>query len=154
MVFNVRIIGRPEYKEYDIMTISEFITSNEVDFTFNRITEKEIPQYEATLGAKIGPQLKGYIIDYGYLGYEYIEFYGINSIQGEGSDMVKKTLFLHQQFPKTQGMIAFEDQGDGDYYLVDSTDRVYRFIYSYDELVDTGLSLHEYILTRFESVKL
>ena len=136
------------------MTISEFIANNDVDFTFNRIKQEEIPRYEVVFGTKIGPQLQTYIVDYGYLGYEYIEFFGINTVQGEASDMVKRTLFLHKQFPKTQGLIAFEDQGDGDYYLVDSEDRVYNFLDGNNEIVDTGLTLNEYILKRFESVQL
>ena len=136
------------------MTIDEFIKNNKVTLTFNRITEADIPHYEELLGVKIGPQMRAYLLNYGLLMYKYVRFFNINTVQGDNSDMVDETVFIHKQFPKTQGLIAFEDQGDGDYYLVDSEDRVYNFLDGNNEIVDTGLTLNEYILKRFESVQL
>ena len=131
------------------MTLNEFIKNNDVDYTFNRISDDIICEIENKLGVRFGDQLKKYVLEYGYLGYEYIELFGINNHQGINSDMVRKTLRLNEQFDKTKGLIAIEDQGDGDYYLVNSDDNVYRFVAANNELVSQNIDLFEYILQRF-----
>lgn len=131
------------------MTLSDFIKNNDVDYSFNRITSDMIPEIEAKIGVLFGKQLKEYVIEYGYLGYKYIELFGINNYQGINSDMVNKTLRLHKNFEKVKNLIAVEDQGDGDYYLVDSSDMVYRFVLANNELVPQNIDLFEYILQRF-----
>lgn len=88
-----------------------------------------------------------------YLGYKHIELFGVNNHQGINSDMLNKTLRLHKNFEKTMGLIAIEDQGDGDYYLVDSNDMIYRFVVANNELCSQNIYLFEYILQRFLSVK-
>lgn len=131
------------------MTLIDFINSNDVEYSYNRVSEDIICEIEKEIGISFGEQLKKYILEYGYLGYEYIELYGVNSHQGMNSDMVKKTLQLNEQFEKAKGLIAVENQGDGDYYLVDSNDNVYRFISECDELIPQNIDLFEYILQRF-----
>lgn len=134
------------------MTLTEFIRENEVDYSFVRMNEDGVLKIEHEIGVSFGKQLKKYIIEYGYLGYEYIELFGINNHQGMDSDMIKTTAFLHKRFEKTRGLIAIEDQGDGDYYLVDADDMVYRFVAANDDLVAQNVDLFEYILNRFLSV--
>ena len=130
------------------MNLKEFIMSHNVDYSYNRANEAFLPKMESLLGVRIGKQLKDYIINYGYLGYNHIELFGVNNSQGIESDMIKQTLLLHKQFDVTRNLIAIEDQGDGDYYLVDETDMVYRFLPE-NNLYETGLSFYEYILSRF-----
>ena len=133
------------------MELKEFINNNNVDYSYNRVNEQYLPEIENIVGAKIGEQLKDYILQYGYLGYEHIELFGVNNTQKVDSDMIQRTLFLHKRFDVTEGMIAIEDQGDGDYYLVNSEDMVYRFVAGSNELQATNLKLNEYILKRFLS---
>ena len=52
----------------------------------------------------------------------------------------------------TSALVAIENQGEGDYFMVDSEDAVYEYDTSLKQLRKTGLKLFEYILKRFESV--
>lgn len=137
------------------MTLDNFVEKYGVVSTLYSVPEDKIPKYENMLSVKMGPQLKRYILNYGLLMYKYIRLFGINYIQDDSSDMVTETLFLHKEFGnKTRNLIAIEDQGDGDYYLVDEEDRVFRFICDCNELEETGLTLNQYILKRFTSVSI
>ena len=130
------------------MNLREFINSHNVDYSYNRVNETFLSKMEGLVGVKIGEQLKNYIINYGYLGYKHIELFGVNNSQGIASDMIKQTLLLHKRFDVTKSLIVIEDQGDGDYYLVDETDMVYHFLPE-NNLSATGHSFNEYILRRF-----
>lgn len=133
------------------MKIDEFIENHNVDYSYNRVNEIFLPEIEKKVGVRVGEQLKRYIMNYGYLGYKHIELFGVNSSQGFESDMIKQTLLLHKWFDATKNLIALEDQGDGDYYLVDETDMVYRFIPN-NNISKTGSDLDDYILNRFLTV--
>ncbi|MBE6733960.1 MAG: SMI1/KNR4 family protein [Ruminococcaceae bacterium] len=135
------------------MKLTDFIVQNNVDMTPVRIDADNISGLESLLGIKFGTQLRKYILDYGYLGYEYCELYGVNGIQMEKSDMIVTTLRLHSRFPATKGLVVLENYGDGDYYMVDGDDNVYRYICETDELSKTELKLFDYIVERFEFVK-
>lgn len=135
------------------MDIKEFIATHNVDYSMNPISEKDIPIIEVALGVSTGTQLRQYIVEYGYIGYGFIELYGINNRQGLNSNMVKKTKYLHKYFAKTSNYIALEDQGDGDYYLVDENDMIYRFLSSTNELTCQNIQLFDYILERFSIIK-
>ena len=67
--------------------------------------------------------------------------------------MVKQTCYLHQYYPATNSLIAVENQGDGDYYLVNSNDDVFEYDTSLDEIQKTGMKLTAYILQRLKNVK-
>lgn len=137
------------------MTLDRFVKDNSVVATLYKIPKNRVLQYEIILGVKMGPQLKRYILNYGLLMYKHIRLFGINYIQKFESDMITETLFLHKEFGnKTHNLIAVEDQGDGDYYLVDEKDRVFRFICGCNELEETGLTLNQYILERFTSISI
>lgn len=96
-------------------------------------------------------KLKNYLLEYGYLGFESVEFYGVNSKQGLSSDLVKQTIYLHKYFVDTSDYIAIENYGEGDYALVDSQDRVYIFQTEDNKLTMLDKTLFEYILFRFNS---
>lgn len=105
------------------------------------------------MGASIGNELSDYILKYGYLAYKHSELYGINSIQFLDSDMVKQTIYLHTYYPETKLFIALENQGEGDYYLVDEYDFIYEFDTELLILTPTNTKLYEYILQRFKSIQ-
>lgn len=130
------------------MKLSEIINGRDIDVSPAPIQPSDIGMAEALLGVKVGPQLKEYLTEYGYIGYGFVEMYGINSKMGPRSSMIKRTVTLHEHSQKTKKLIAVEDQGDGDYYLVDSDDNVFRYLESRDELTDTQMKLFEYIAQR------
>ena len=133
------------------MEIHEFICKHDVDFAAHLIHRAELELAEKTLEIKFGPQLSQYLLDYGYLGFESVEFYGMNSRQGLNSDMITQTQYLHKYYAATVPYVALENYGEGDYILVDAEDRVFRFISEENALTATGKKLFDYILTRFQA---
>lgn len=130
----------------------DFIDSHNVDNSSFCVQNSDIPFFEAEMSVHIGPQLRAYILNFGYLGYEFVEFFGINSKMMEKSTMVKETIYLHKYFCKTNDLIAFENQGDGDYYLVDKNDNMYNYFSSRDELTPLNIKLFDYIMDRIKFV--
>ena len=132
------------------MNIKQFVLSNDVDYSNALIDETLLKQAESALGVKFGDELKTYLLQYGYLGYSFVEFYGMNSRQKLESDLVKQSLYLHKYFPKTQSYVVIENQGEGDYYLVDSQDTVYEFITETNNLIAKQMKLFDFIVSRFK----
>ena len=66
--------------------------------------------------------------------------------------MVKQTLYLHKYYPITRGFIALENQGEGDYYIVDENDNVYEYDSELEELTNKNIKVFDYILDRFVQV--
>lgn len=132
------------------MNINEFIRQHDVDYTTYLIEKTELQQVENVLGVKVGPQLSEYLLHYGYLGFESVEFYGMNSRQGMKSDMVTQTLYLHKYYAATTSYVAVGNFGEGDYILVDSEDNVLRFISEENTLANVGKKLFDYILYSFQ----
>lgn len=134
------------------MKLKDIIGERAIDMSPSPISVEEIEEFEALLEVKTGPQLREYLTDYGYIGYQNIEMFGINSKIGARSSMIRVTRIVHETFPKTIGMIALEDICDGEFYLIDSNDRMYRYIDYKDELTDIDLSLFSYIEKRLNDV--
>ena len=136
-----------------INRIELFIERNGVNKGRGVATYTVVRKVEKVLDINFGPQLIQYVMEYGYLGYDSIELFGIYTINAwEHTDMVKETLYLRHNFPATQKLVALENRGDGDYFLVDSDDYVYEYDTEVDELRKTNQTLFEYILSRFKSV--
>jgi len=133
------------------MVYKEFIKQNDVDYTKNLVNEQELVELEKIIELTFGSQLKDYILSYGYLGFEEIEFYGINSKQKENSDLITQTLYLHTYFQKTRQYIAFENIGEGRYILVDECDNMYSYSSEQDSIRSLGVDLGEYILGRLKN---
>ncbi|MCM1991323.1 SMI1/KNR4 family protein [Oceanirhabdus seepicola] len=130
--------------------LKKFIKENEVEFCASLIDKKMLGDTQKEIGVKIGNLLSEYILHYGYLAYDYVEFYGVNARQGMESDMIKQTKYLHENFPCTKPFIALENRGDGDYILIDSNDSVYEFIPSMNnEMRTMDCNLFDYIYDRF-----
>lgn len=134
------------------MDIKQFVLDNDVDYSNALIDENLLKQAETTLGVKFGDELRAYLLQYGYLGHSFVEFYGMNSRQKLESDLVKQSLYLHKYFPKTQSCIAIENQGEGDYYLVNNNDDVFRFVTEDNQLINSNKKLFDFIIERFKSV--
>ena len=109
------------------MKLKEFIQSHDVDQSKDLIDEALLRSAEQKTGTSFGSELREYLLQYGYLGYGFAELYGMNARQGLNSDMVKETLYLHEYYPVTKEFVAIEDQGEGDYYLVNSKDEVCEY---------------------------
>lgn len=135
------------------MTLTSFIEQNEVEYSENRIANGDIVVLENAVGVKFGKELREYLLKYGYLAYEFSELYGVTESQMLNSDIVKETRYLHEYYPITNALIAIEDQGEGDYFVVDSKDQMYEFDSEIETLTRLNLSLFEYITSRFMRVK-
>lgn len=130
-------------------TLDAFIQSHDVDYAKTPANDSIVKNAESKLGVKFGPQLYKYLTQYGYLGYDYVEFHGITKQQGLNSDMVKDTLKVHKLSQDTRNMVVIENQGEGDYFLVDGKDKVYEFDINMGKVVPTKYSLFRYIEYRF-----
>jgi hypothetical protein len=135
------------------MDIKQFIAENDVDKGNALIDVTLLEQAEQLVCVRFGEELTEYLLKYGYLGFLYVELYGMNSRQGLESDMIKQTLYLHKYFPLTKAYVAIENQGEGDYFLVDSDDVVYEYISEQNNLLNIGMKLNQYILHRFQEAK-
>ena len=131
------------------MELLDIIVGFDYDCTTDTIERDEIETYEKLIDVKFGPQARNYILNYGYLGLNDIEFYGLSNIQKENSDLITQTNYLHKTFNTTIGYIAFENMGDGVYTLLDSEDMVYKFISENNEVIPYNMTLYEYISERF-----
>lgn len=130
------------------MELIDYLPVRDIEFAKHRLKESSIPGYEKIMQVTFGDQLKAYILKLGYIAYRHIELYGINADQGVESDMVKTTKRLHKSFPFLKGLIAIENQGDGDYYFVDQNDRIYRYVIGTDAPVELKMDLNDYIISR------
>lgn len=135
------------------MGIKEFIDSRNVEFTQNTIDKNQISQIAEIMGVQVGNELNKYILEYGYLSYEYVELYGVNSRQFDKSDMITQTIYLHKNFIKTKNYIALENIGDGLYVIVDEHDYVYKFDSEIDEIQKLEMKVFEYIVNRFLEIE-
>ena len=133
--------------------LAAYIKEHEVEYCEDRVNDEFVPKIEEVLGVKLGSFLVEYILQYGYLIYGSMELYGITKRQGLESDLIKQTEYLHKYFDKTGSFIAIENVGDGDYYLVDSSDNVFEYDSELDELIDTKKKFVDYIIVRFSEME-
>lgn len=133
--------------------LAAYIKEHEVEYCEDRVNDEFVPKIEEVLGVKLGSFLVEYILQYGYLIYGSMELYGITKRQGLESDLIKQTEYLHKYFDKTGSFIAIENVGDGDYYLVDSSDNVFEYDSELDELIDTKKKFEDYIIGRFSEME-
>lgn len=133
------------------MTIEQFVSNNNVLKCNALVDINVLEKAEKEVDVKFGEELKEYLLKYGYLIYDGVELYGINSRQGLNSDMIKQTLYLHKYYPETVPYVALEDRGEAHYFLLSSEDKVYEYMAEEGELLCTELSLFEYIIQRFQN---
>ena len=135
------------------MQLSQSVKGKKIDKSPAPLRNSDIIMAEVFLDAKIGSQLKEYLTEYGYIGCGSIEMYGINRRMIARSDMITTTAMLHEYYSRTKELIAIENQGDGDYYMVDENDNVYRFLMTGKRLSQTNKKLFDYISQRLSTVK-
>ena len=135
------------------MKLKNFVKSNDVDFTNHLISSDHIHEIEKEIGVSIGRDLKEYLLSYGYLGFKHIEFYGVNSVQMNESDMIKQTKYLHKYFPKSSNFTALGNLGEGLYSLIDKNDMIYEYDTENDVIVDKQQKLFDYIYEQFSNAE-
>ena len=64
------------------MNLDTFVIHHNVDHSNSRIDVSMLEQAEKATGTKFGEELAVYLLKYGYLGFEHVELYGMNSRQG------------------------------------------------------------------------
>ena len=124
----------------------------DVDFSTKRVSDSELETILKQYDLKMGPQLRTYVLNYGYLGCRNVEFYGVNAIQKEKSDMFVQTEYLHKYFDLTKNFIAFESKGEGDYVLIDEKDEMWLFDLEEKKLTKLNKILYEYIEETFDTL--
>ena len=129
--------------------IEQLVLDNKIEYTKNTINLSDMEEYEKAIGVKFGNELIDYITNYGYLAYKHIEFYGINSKQKLDSDLIKQTIYLHENYEITKSYIAFENIGDNIYTLIDENDNVYEIDLVSNDINNIGLKLYEYVFKKY-----
>lgn len=124
---------------------------NDIEFSNNLINENNIASFENEIESKFGDELKYYILNYGYLAMNDIEFFGINSKQMSKSDMIQTTKDLHTNFNLTQNLIAFMKSTDDIYYLIDENDKMFRFDSVVSTLTPLEIDLITFIKNQLET---
>ncbi|MGN0005033.1 MAG: SMI1/KNR4 family protein [Candidatus Gastranaerophilaceae bacterium] len=133
------------------LNLKHFVKKYKASSSKNRIDTAELEKIEKLLNFKFGKQLKKYILKYGFLSFEYLEFYGITTDSGIDSNMIIKTIQFNKYFPMPQKFIVFENWGDGMYYLVDKNDKMYCLDIDSYVLTPKNVSLYDYICERFKT---
>lgn len=125
---------------------------NNFDCTKNLVEENFVEACENELNVKFGKQLKYYILNFGYMAKNYIEFLGINSKQEFKSDMIVYTKNLHKDFNITKNYVVFNNPSDSIYILVDKSDNMYKFDSVEEQLTPLNITLVKYIEEEFDSL--
>ena len=133
-------------------TLRDIVENYDVDCTQNLIDSIKLLDFQTLLNVNFGEILKEYLLNYGYIGFQSIEFYGINSKQLEKSDMITQTIYLHKYFPKTKGFIVFNNMDGHNYVLVDSEDKIYYYNTQNNQITYTNSNLCDFIVNQFESI--
>ena len=79
--------------------LDAFVIQHNVDHSNSRIDASMLEQAEKATGTKFGKELTAYLLKYGYLGFEHVELYGMNSRQGLKSDLVSQTQVFASTLP-------------------------------------------------------
>lgn len=130
------------------MDLIDYLPTRDIEFAKHRIKEGSLNTYEKLINCTFGDQVKRYLLDLGFVNYRTVEIYGITADLGGDSDMIKTTKRLQKSFPVLNGLIAVENQGDGDYYLVDQNDQMHRFLIATKEVIDLHMSFEDYVISR------
>lgn len=133
--------------------VAEFIENHPVDFSENLVALEMLEGFAKEVNLSLGTQLTEYLLQYGYLGFKWVELHGVNSLQGVKSDLFTDTLYLNEYFPLTKNYIVIESVGDGDYVLVNEKDEVFQFESDSNSLTPANVDLFAYILKRFLEIK-
>lgn len=131
--------------------LENFVKANHCEHAENLVSEDLLELAQEQIGLKFGSQLKEYLLKYGYLGYQWVELYGMNYDQELDTDLLEQTLYLHKYFALSKSLIALEFLGDNRYALVDSNDSVYICDFNRNSIENQNMKLFDYILKRFEN---
>ena len=106
---------------------------------------------ESIIQVRFGPMTLEYLLEYGYIGLDSFDFYGVTGRQGVRSDMIKQTLYLHELDPQLRYLIAFESIGEGTYILTDCRDMMWRYDLMGNHVTHMGCDLQEYVAERLRN---
>ncbi|MEE1502963.1 MAG: SMI1/KNR4 family protein [Acutalibacteraceae bacterium] len=132
------------------ISLKEFVIKHNLEFSSDRVDKTFLYEVKKKLSVAISRQLKEYLLNYGYLAYQHLEFLGINSKQLWESDMITTTIKLHQMYEVTQGLLAIKKDDGEIYHLVDGLGFVYRFIPSESRLFAVYQDVDTYIMNNIK----
>lgn len=137
----------------DIKMVEKNIRRHLIGLLGDILTTEEVVQKAKDLSTVFGPELRRYILNYGYLIYGKVSFYGISKGNPLSSSLVTQTKYFNKIYPASWGKFVIEHCGDS-YALVAPDDEVYLFDITQDEskeLTDTGMKLTQYMVHRLSS---
>ncbi len=97
----------------------------------NHVIDKDINDFERKLNIKLGNEYKSFLLEFGTLEVEYLEFYGIFKDNNVLPSAIHSTLYhrsIIENFPNN--LIVFFESGDGSFFCVDKDDEVYKCTYN------------------------
>ncbi|MEG0073990.1 MAG: hypothetical protein RR922_05680 [Clostridia bacterium] len=128
------------------MDLEKFIKHYESEITTSeiRVPFEKKKELQRKLDVKIGEQLNRYIVNYGALKFKKVQINDVDT-------MIKRTRYMREILDLSKQYIVLEILEDAEYILIDSKDEAYKYV-GPDEIIDLGIKLEEYILTRFQSL--
>lgn len=139
----------------DYSEFYRFVTENECDCCKkdNLVSEDFVPKFETRLGMRLGPQLKDYMLRYGYIGYKYWELEGACQTLGLNSSLIHSTDRARRIFDFVADMVVIVDIDGEEFYLVDSKDEVYHLLRCNRELVPLNIDFYDFIVHEITKIK-
>jgi len=120
--------------------------------TTEKATETNISEFENKLGIKLGKEYKSFLLEFGTLEVEYLEFYGYFKDDSSLPSAINSTLYHRESienFPND--LIVFFESGDGSFFCVDRDDEVYKC--TYNRCTKVEKKFKDFLIERIRGVK-
>lgn len=96
-------IAEQRINENDINMVEKNIRKFLISVLGDILTTEEIVRKEKELQTFFGPELRKYILNFGYLKYGEVSFYGIGNGDPLSSNLVIQTKYFNKNYPATWG---------------------------------------------------
>jgi len=119
--------------------------------TTKSVSIEEINKFEKELSLTFGEELKAYLQEFGCLGVEYLEFYGICGENRSIPSMVHATKSMRNEidnFPNN--LVVFYEDGSGAFYALDESDNVY--VCNYNKCEKIEMKLKNFLLQQLKGL--
>lgn len=115
------------------------------------VDESDISKYEKELKVFFGEKYKHFLMKFGCLSVEYLEFYGICGENSSAPSAIFVTKKMREDLDFFPGdLIVIHEVGDGTFYCVDSNDRI--FFCNYHECNKIDDSFADFLLNKIKEL--
>lgn len=113
--------------------------------------QKDIELLEKELSVKLGEEYKNFLMEFGTLEVEYLEFYGFFKDNLSLPSAIYATKYMRDTIDDfDKELVVFYESGDGSYYNVDSNDYVYHC--TYNRCNKLNIKFKEFIFNKLEEL--